>query len=293
MPSSNSEWKPTSNVLNANLVAKYDYSTYLTEMAVPGKLLQRKQADSKIPVNYLNYGPYGSFGPSYDTSLSNLTMDEIDILMQACKNPSQTDDLITAYYEGDDYNQRILNAIGGNDHKISETLETQSTSASHIQDQSKDSLRTEKQSACDLQINSSICSEEDANLDLPSLLTLGSIGIDVSFLNDMFKSKQPHLRGPRRTRSRMKRTSDIGEMVKCKLSQNAELIHTLKKSQERRLKTKDGNILSSEIKTAASITNNLKALMGVVTPMDVVSSKGLRKAIAINEIIMYMRQKGI
>ena len=33
-------------------------------------------------VNYLLYGPYGSFGPTYDTSLSNTTKEESDLLLQ-------------------------------------------------------------------------------------------------------------------------------------------------------------------------------------------------------------------
>ena len=31
---------------------------------------------------YLSYGPYGSFGPTYDSSLSNITKEESDELLE-------------------------------------------------------------------------------------------------------------------------------------------------------------------------------------------------------------------
>lgn len=36
-----------------------------------------------IIVNYLLYGPYGSFGPTHDSSLSNVTQEETDLLLQS------------------------------------------------------------------------------------------------------------------------------------------------------------------------------------------------------------------
>ena len=36
-----------------------------------------------ILVAYLSYGPYGSFGPTYDSSLANITKEESDLLLDA------------------------------------------------------------------------------------------------------------------------------------------------------------------------------------------------------------------
>ena len=37
-------------------------------------------------VSYLAYGPYGSFGPTYDSSLSNITKEESDLLLETYGN---------------------------------------------------------------------------------------------------------------------------------------------------------------------------------------------------------------
>ena len=35
-----------------------------------------------LAVSYLAYGPYGSFGPTYDSSMSNITKEDSQLLME-------------------------------------------------------------------------------------------------------------------------------------------------------------------------------------------------------------------
>ena len=37
-------------------------------------------------MSYLAYGPYGSFGPTYDSSLSNITKEESELLLETYGN---------------------------------------------------------------------------------------------------------------------------------------------------------------------------------------------------------------
>ncbi|XP_057291981.1 bromodomain-containing protein 7-like [Hydractinia symbiolongicarpus] len=221
---------------------------------VPSQAVHKEDKKYKvIPVSYLLYGPYGSFGPTHDSSLSNMTKEESSLLLQTygtetgvayAKSLLQfTKDSVFAH----DYVDRLLDTLTNGQHaKLSKS--------------SKDKLSGQVESRENSVANGT--PEEKVTVDVDSLKTLNEIGIDVSFL-DMFTNQ--------------KETNSI----KDKLGENATLLQDLKETQNDRLvKQADVSTISEkEQNIATSLTDNLKELISMVAPADVVSSQAVQKAI--------------
>jgi len=243
---------------------------------VPGQAVIKEEKKNKVvPVNYLMYGPYGSFGPTYDASLSNTTKEESDLLLQAYGSEGGVEYVksIKKFTEGAplarDYVDRILDTLTGGAH------------TRFMDINSKPVVPEEKIASVNVKPDSNIAKnspkESPTNVDISSLLTLDGVGIDVSFLRGMVKPAEP---------------IDPAQ----KLAQNADMLQALKQSQNARLSTKTGGIIpipAGEIKVAASITDNLKDLMGMVRPRDVISSEGVRKGIGMGNSGMQAEEKPV
>jgi len=243
----------------------------------------------------LLYGPYGSFGPTYDSSLSNTTKEESDLLLQTYGS-----ELGVAYTQsvqefiGDSifscgFADRLLDTITNGKHCA--LIEKQK--AKKKEEANKENMETQKakvttQAAVLTTTNTSsttisstttttTATKEKPEVDFESLLTLDGLGIDVSFIKDFVKENKDE-----KPQSSPSQTSTSAEQV---LEQNANLLNNLQKQQNKRLTSIHGGSLpvgETELKTATSLVGNLKELLKATKPGDTVPSYGIKKAIGNN-----------
>lgn len=243
---------------------------------LPGEQVVKEEKKNKvIPVNYLLYGPYGSFGPSYDSSLSNTTKEESDLLLQTYGSEGGVEyvkslmNFTKDTYFARDYVDGIIDALTNGAHKKCKEISSSDAKG-------------------DIDGNTNKTKDVQSNVDISSLLTLDGVGIDVTFLKNMVQPEAKEI-----SSNAAPPELSQNDLVKAKLIQNADMLHTLKQTQNSRLSTKYGGaapIPPGEIRVASSITDNLKDLMGMVTPKDVVSSEGVRKAIGTGNSSMHITE---
>jgi len=269
-----------------------------------GQVTKEDKKNRVVPVNYLLYGPFGSFGPSYDSSLSNTTKEESDLLLQTYGS-----DLGVSYRNSvheftneasclTGFVDRLLDTITNGAHSkfVKKQKEAEQEEAnkenkertvlkkkaiSETQTNTTTTLPTPPTSnANNSQPSASTKEETTPEVDLESLLTLDDLGIDVSFIKDIVGNKEDN---KKRTDEKL---SDPNVSTKFSaedvLTKNAELLDSLQKKQNARLSSKYGGtqpIDAEELNIATSLTNNLKEIMKVTKPVDVVPTDAVKRAI--------------
>ncbi|XP_022346223.2 bromodomain-containing protein 7-like isoform X2 [Crassostrea virginica] len=215
------------------------------------------------PVMYLNYGPFSSYGPQYDSTFANMSKEESDLLLSTYADETgvQYAKSISSFVENSGefavaMVDHLLDILTKGEHsKAKQQLEEIHES------QEKNNEASGSQSEAD---------SKPVNIDINSLKSLGDIGVDISFLEDFEK------------------TLPQKDPVQERLDQTASLINDLQATQRERLSAKLPSHFAhvpgpseKEIQLAQRVTQELKELTKGVTPADISSVQGLRSAMGI------------
>ncbi|KAM6324840.1 bromodomain-containing protein 7 isoform 3-T3 [Podargus strigoides] len=202
------------------------------------------------PVTYLNYGPYSSYAPTYDSTFANISKEDSD--------------LIYSTY-GEDSNQGCFSLLdvltkGGHSRALRE-LETPPEEAEGPHERS-DAIKEVKI----MEIDIAARLDSAANDRLTALKAVTTFDMPVEEFD-----------------------SEEAEIFQRKLDETTKLLRELQDAQNERLSTKPPpNMICllgpsyREMYLAERVTTNLKELAQQVTPGDIVSTYGIRKAMGIS-----------
>ncbi|XP_032280226.1 bromodomain-containing protein 7 isoform X3 [Phoca vitulina] len=222
------------------------------------------------PVLYLNYGPYSSYAPHYDSTFANISKDDSDLIYSAYGEDSdlRSDFSIHEFLATcQDYPYVMADSLldvltkGGHSRTLQEleTLSPEDEGQTRTLDPAKEMEQiTEIEPAGRL---------DSSNQDrLTALKAVTSFGAPV----EVFDSEE-------------------AEMFQRKLDETTRLLRELQEAQNERLSTRPPpNMICllgpsyREMHLAEQVTNNLKELAQQVTPGDIVSTYGVRKAMGIS-----------
>uniref|UniRef100_A0A8C6XVT1 Bromodomain containing 7 n=1 Tax=Naja naja TaxID=35670 RepID=A0A8C6XVT1_NAJNA len=261
-----------------NMAAEMGYSS-MRLGATAGRLqsgvntLQGFKEDKRnkvTPVMYLNYGPFSSYAPAYDSTFANIGKDDSDLIYSTYgedSNPGifnineflakshdlpglMTDSLLDVLTQGE--HSRTLREL--------ETLQTT---------EETERLREKTDAIKDIEIIETDPAKTDSGLNKERLTALRAV-TNFGVPAEEFDSEE-------------------AEVFQRKLDETTKLICDLQDAQNERLSTKPPpNMICllgpsyKEMHLAEKVTNNLKELAQQVAPGDIVSTYGIRKAMGIS-----------
>ncbi|EHB15609.1 Bromodomain-containing protein 7 [Heterocephalus glaber] len=225
--------------------------------------------DPIIGVLYLNYGPYSSYAPHYDSTFANISKDDSDLIYSTYGEDSDLPSDFSVHEflaTCQDYPYVMADSLldvltkGGHSRTLQE-LETSSPEdegQTRTPDTAKEMEITEVEPAGHLD-----SSTQDR---LTALKAVTNFGAPV----EVFDSEE-------------------AEVFQRKLDETTRLLRELQEAQNERLSTRPPpNMICllgpsyREMHLAEQVTNNLKELAQQVTPGDIVSMYGIRKAMGIS-----------
>jgi len=246
-----------------------------------------------IPVAYLSYGPYGTFGPTYDSSLANITKEESDVLLETygsdvglhyskslqsfVKNAGPfaqnlVDKFLDALTDGN-HSKVLRRQEQKEKQKAQEKLLKQPVEQIVIDKEVTEQSKAEENKTTSRKADPASDKENDASkIDLNSLMTLNDVGIDVSFLKDLV------------TPSEKSETLVERSHWQTKLDENALFLHNLKNAQDDRLlkKANEAKVpTEQELVIAQNLTGNIKEILEKVRPGDIAQQENIRAALGI------------
>lgn len=215
------------------------------------------------PVKPLYYGAFGSYAPSYDSSFSNLSKEESDLVYQTYGSDSavQYAESIQDYVKDSDYATHLVDSLldlltGGDHSKTKKVLEENKN------------LR-EEEAAVKTMLEMKPIDAIKVNLD--ELKSLQDLGIDINFLENMENEI---------------RISEERHELQQRLDSMCQLLDKLQQTQNQRLSAPPPLQLNNcpppseeETQIAESITENLSDIAKRVTPGDIAAVAGIRKAL--------------
>lgn len=226
------------------------------------------------PVSYLNYGPYSSYAPSFDSSFANITKDESDMLMNAYGDET-----------GVQYAKSIMSfaeSTGDATIKMVDNMLDALTNGEHskvqwqIDQRRKEETKKQAEAAAELdQAMAAVDSgskKETLNVDFNYLKSLSTdLGMDFSFL-DYFEKE-------------ITKEKELQQ----KLDYTAGLIQDLHSTQHDRLSAKPPVHLAfvpgpsqKETILANKVTQELRELAKQANPGNVISIRAIRNAMGIS-----------
>uniref|UniRef100_A0A8C3DY97 Bromodomain containing 7 n=1 Tax=Corvus moneduloides TaxID=1196302 RepID=A0A8C3DY97_CORMO len=205
------------------------------------------------PVAYLNYGPFSSYAPTYDSTFANISKEDSDLIYSTYGEDSNqgSSSIQDFFMKSQDYPLLMADSLldvltkGGHSRALRE-----------LEMVRMDLFRTR---ILDLLL--------DANSDrLTALKAVTNFGMPIEEFD-----------------------SEEAEIFQRKLDETTKLLRELQDAQNERLSTKPPpNMICllgpsyREMHLAERVTNNLKELAQQVTPGDIVSTYGIRKAMGIS-----------
>lgn len=208
-------------------------------------------------VSYINYGPFTSYAPTYDSSFANISKEESDLLYSSYGEESSL--------QGSDSLSEFLAKSDEYVYKLADNLLDAVTNGEH----SKSLKATEPQ------VEEVPKTPEDKN-DMEVAEPEASICTRLDFL---------------RSAAGLQMAEELsGEALhfQQKLDETTKLLHDLQEAQKERLSAKQPpNMIcllaptAKELELAEKVTGNLAELTGQVAPCDVSSVYGIRKAMGI------------
>ncbi|KAH1181332.1 hypothetical protein KIL84_005058 [Mauremys mutica] len=223
--------------------------------------------DPNAGVVYLNYGPYSSYAPAYDSTFANISKDDSDLIYSTYGEDSNPEcfSIHDFLAKSQDYPCVMADGLldvltkGGHSRSLRE-LETPMVDAEGQHGRS-DTIK-------DVEIiETEAANKLDCNNDrLTALKAVTNFGIHVEEFD-----------------------SEEAEIFQKKLDETTKLLRELQDAQNERLSTKPPpNMICllgpsyKEMHLAERVTTNLKELAQQVTPGDIVSTYGIRKAMGIS-----------
>ncbi|XP_064414612.1 bromodomain-containing protein 7 isoform X2 [Latimeria chalumnae] len=201
------------------------------------------------PVSYVNYGPFSSYAPVYDSTFANVSKEDSDLIFMTYGEESSLQESFSLQDASlDDYTfsmaDHLLDALTNGQH--SKALKQQ-----------------------DAVIETDTASRLDASSSKGRFASLSSVAA---------LEAEPPACG----------SEESGKFQK-KLDETTRLLWELQEAQNERLSTKPSlNVICllgpsiKEMQLAEKVTNNLKELASQVTPGDISSIDGIRKAMGIS-----------
>ncbi|NXV75960.1 BRD7 protein, partial [Atlantisia rogersi] len=218
-------------------------------------------------VTYLNYGPYSSYAPTYDSTFANISKEDSDLIYSTYGEDSNPGSFSIHEFlmKSQDYPFLMADSLldvltkGGHSRALRE-LETPLEEAEGSQERS-DAIKDIKVMEIDLAARL-----DSANDRLTALKAVTHFGMPMEEFD-----------------------SEEAEIFQRKLDETTKLLRELQDAQNERLSTKPPpNMICllgpsyREMHLAERVTNNLKELAQQVTPGDIVSTYGIRKAMGIS-----------
>ncbi|XP_055001807.1 bromodomain-containing protein 7 isoform X1 [Sorex araneus] len=222
------------------------------------------------PVLYLNYGPYSSYAPHYDSTFANISKDDSDLIYSTYGEDSDlpSDFSIHEFLATcPDYSyvmaDSLLDVLTKGGH--SRSLRGLESTSPEDEDQSR-TLDTAKETEQIAEIEP-VGHLDAGNQDrLTALKAVTNFGPPI----EVFDSEE-------------------AEVFQKKLDETTKLLRELQEAQNERLSARPPpNMICllgpsyREMHLAEQVTNNLKELAQQVTPGDIVSTYGVRKAMGIS-----------
>ncbi|NWI98268.1 BRD7 protein, partial [Crypturellus undulatus] len=219
-------------------------------------------------VMYLNYGPYSSYAPTYDSTFANISKDDSDLIYSTYGEDSNPGSFSIHEFlmKSQDYPFVMADSLldvltkGGHSRSLRE-LETpleEGEGSPERSDVTRDAKIVEVDMASRL--------DAASNDRLTALKAVTNFGMPM----EEFESEE-------------------AEIFQRKLDETTKLLRELQDAQNERLSTKPPpNMICllapsyREMHLAERVTNNLKELAQQVTPGDIVSTYGIRKAMGIS-----------
>ncbi|XP_024150708.1 bromodomain-containing protein 7 [Oryzias melastigma] len=208
------------------------------------------------PVSYLNYGPFTSYAPTYDSSFSNVSKDNSDLIYSLYGEESSlqgSDSLSEFLAKSEEYVYKVadnlLDAMTNGEHskslKEAETADAQTEKTTNSQENKEDAE----------------VAESPPGLDV--LRSAAGLQTDEELSGEALHFQQ-------------------------KLDETTKLLRDLQEAQKERLSAKQPpNMIcllaptAKELELAEKVTGNLTKLTGQVAPCDVSSVRAIRKAMGI------------
>ncbi|XP_029282948.1 bromodomain-containing protein 7 isoform X2 [Cottoperca gobio] len=203
------------------------------------------------PVSYVNYGPFTSYAPTYDSSFANVSKEDSDLICSLYgeeSSPQGADSLKDFLAKSDEYVYKladnVLDALTNGEH--SKTLkETQVDGETNTQEDKRDMKESESASSTNF--------------------LRSAAGLQTA---EQLSGEALHFQQ--------------------KLDETTKLLRDLQEAQKERLSAKQPpNMIcllaptAKELELAEKVTGNLAELTGQVAPCDVSSVYGIRKAMGI------------
>uniref|UniRef100_V9KKZ2 Bromodomain-containing protein 7 n=1 Tax=Callorhinchus milii TaxID=7868 RepID=V9KKZ2_CALMI len=215
-----------------------------------------------IPVMYLNYGPFSSYAPGYDSTCANLSKEDSDLLYSTY---------------GDD--SSLLGSFS-----VQQFLASNSDYSVDMVDNLLDSLTNGEHSKALKELQPVISNNEN---DLNVLKASEDVQVVPAELEcghgntkDSFASLRPVIN--------TETESQESGILQKKLDETTKLLQELQQAQNERFSTKPSSTMLCllgpsirEYQIAEKVTGNLKELASQVTPGDITSVAGIRKAMGV------------
>ncbi|KAI4829819.1 hypothetical protein KUCAC02_001484 [Chaenocephalus aceratus] len=203
------------------------------------------------PVSYVNYGPYTSYAPTYDSSFSNISKDDSDLICSVFgeeTGPQVPDSLKDFLAKSDEYVYKmadnLLDALTNGEH-------SKSLKGNQVEETPKAPENTFDMKEAD------------------------PVTPDCSRLDFLLPTAE--------------RLSGEARHFQEKLDETTKLLRDLQEAQRERLSAKQPTNMicllaptTKELELAEKVTGNLAALTGQVAPCDVSSVYGIRRAMGIS-----------
>ncbi|XP_058799673.1 bromodomain-containing protein 7 isoform X2 [Phymastichus coffea] len=226
------------------------------------------------PVKPLYYGAFGSYAPSYDSTFSNLTKEESDIVYQTYGDETavQYAESILDFAKDCDYTltmvDDLLDILTNGEHRKTKKVLEEKRRLREEEEKIKHLLEKPTQD-----VNRNIPQVEKVKVDLDQLKTLSEIGIDINFLENLEEELK---------------ASDERSTLQSNLEETSNMLNNLRQTQHERLSAPPPQHLAniqkpseSEVILADKITENLTNIAKKLPPSAIAPVDGLRKAMGI------------
>ncbi|CAL8070209.1 unnamed protein product [Orchesella dallaii] len=226
-------------------------------------------------VKPLYYGAFSSFAPSLDSTFSNLTSTESDMVRNTYGDETaiQYAESMIEFAKGCDYAMymvdELLDTVTKGEHKRTVNVVEE---RKRVEDEEARMRKEQEEFQTQLDMeweNATKVAVPTPNVNFDSLRSLSELGIDTSFVEEFKDTVNP--------------------VVTVKLEETANLITDLQKAQNDRLRLPSQPNppfvpapSDEEMRIADRITENLTELAKSVTPGSIVSEEALRKAMGVD-----------
>ncbi|KAL6434707.1 hypothetical protein ACFW04_006207 [Cataglyphis niger] len=226
------------------------------------------------PVKPLYYGAFGSYAPSYDSTFSNLTKEETDLVYQTYGDETavQYAESILDFAKDCDYTltmvDDLLDILTSGDHRKTKKFLEEKRKLKEEEEKIKHILEKPIQD-----MNRNISTLDKVKVDIEQLKTLSELGIDINFLENLEEEFK---------------YSEERAVLQSRLDDTSQMLGRLKQVQHERLSAPPPAHLSNvskageaEVMLAEKITDNLTDIAKKLPPSAIAPVDGLRRAMGI------------